>query len=144
MSDKNKATSKGSQTKQIHSNCNHNSPVLANTKPPTQIERVLLALLHHGSLTCQEAEKPPIRARHLNSVISELANSHRLEIDREQEKAKGYQGESCYLKRYSIPQHQQAKARQLVDHWRLKRSAPPIAWLKLRAAPLERHLTTAY
>lgn len=143
MTDKNKATPKGSQTQQAKANFNHSNPTLANTRPPTQIERVLLALLHYGSLTCQEAERPPIKARHLNSVISELANSHNLTIERIKEKAKGYHGEPCYLKRYSIPPNDQAKARQMVDQWRAKRGAIPITWHSLRASPLGKYLTTS-
>jgi len=43
------------------------------TKPATQIERVVLATIIVGSLNSQEAEQRPIRARHLNSVVSDLA-----------------------------------------------------------------------
>lgn len=144
MTDKNKATQQGGQSEHIkHSNSNHNSTTGATIKPATQLERVLLALLYHGSLNCQEAEQLPVKARHLNSVISELAHSHRLDIHRNREKAPGYLGETCHLIRYSVDQHQQAKARHLVDQWRLKRQAVPIAWIALRSVSLEQHLKTA-
>lgn len=144
MTDKNKATPPGSQsTNSKHPDCNHNSHTAATNKPATQLERVLLALLYEQSLNCQEAEKFPVKARHLNSVISELAHYHGLEIHREREKAPGYHGESCYLIRYSVYPHQQAKARQLIDQWRAKRNAPQIAWLSLRATSLEKLLRTA-
>ena len=115
----------------------------ATAKPATQLERVLLGLLFSGSMTCQEAEKPPVKARHLNSVISDLAHSYNLEIRREREKAPGYLGEACHLIRYSIYQDQQAKARQIIDQWRVKRNAQPIAWITLRTVPLAKHLRTA-
>lgn len=144
MTDKNKAALPGSQSTNIkQADCNHNPHTGATTKPATQLERVLLALLYLGSLNCQEAEKFPVKARHLNSVISELAHCHGLEIHREREKALGYHGESCYLIRYSVYPHQQAKARQLIDQWRAKRNTPQIAWLSLRATSLEKLLRTA-
>ncbi|MDP5131375.1 MAG: hypothetical protein NWQ54_10865 [Paraglaciecola sp.] len=144
MLDKNKATPPGSQiNKKTQSNCNHISHTGSTIKPATQLERVLLALLYNESLNCQEAEKYPIKARHLNSVISELAHYHGLEINRQREKAPGYHGEICYLIRYSVYPHQQAKARQLIDQWRAKRNAAQIAWLNLKAASLDKHLRTA-
>lgn len=142
MLEKNKATQQGGQIKIKAQQLNHISNQAATPKPPKQIERVLFGLLYRTSLNCQEAEKLPIKARHLNSVISELAHTHGLEIHREREKVNGYQGESCYLIRYSIYQHHHSKARELIDQWRAKRSAKPIAWLKLRATPLESHLRT--
>ena len=144
MTDKNKAAQQGSQITNIkQADCNHNPHTGATTKPATQLERVLLALLYEQSLNCQEAEKPPVKARHLNSVISELAHYHGLEIHREREKAPGYHGESCYLIRYSVYPHQQAKAQQLIDQWRAKRNAPQITWPNLRATSLEKLIRTA-
>lgn len=143
MLEKNKAAQQGSQINDKSQNeLNHNNNQAATTKAPTQLERVLLGLLYETSLNCQEAEKLPIKARHLNSVISELTHTHGLEIQREREKRKGYQGESCYLIRYSVYQHHHGKARDLVDQWRAKRKAQPIVWIKLRTAPLEKLLRT--
>lgn len=142
MSKKNKATQQGGQITKNTQQLNHNSTKAATPKPPKQIERVLFGLLYETSLNCQEAEKLPIKARHLNSVISDLTHLHGLEIHREREKVSGYQGESCYLIRYSICQHHHGKARELVDQWRAKRQAQPIAWLKLRTISLEKHLRT--
>ncbi len=143
MTDKNKATQTSGQSLKItHADSNHNRHSVATTKPAPQIERVLLALLYNGSLNCQEAEKFPIKARHLNSVISELANYHGLEIDRVREVATGYQGEHCNLIRYRVYHHQQAKAWQLIEQWRLKRRASPIAWPTLRTVSLEQLLRT--
>jgi hypothetical protein len=142
MSKKNKATQQGGQITKNTQQLNHNSTQAATPKPPKQIERVLFGLLYETSLNCQEAEKLPIKARHLNSVISELAHTHGLEINREREKVNGYQGECCYLIRYSIYQHHHCKARDLIDQWRAKRNAQPIAWPKLRTISLEKHLRT--
>ncbi|MCC5451688.1 hypothetical protein LMJ53_08110 [Rheinheimera sp. UJ51] len=139
MLEKNKATQQGGQIKIKAEQLNHNNNQAAT---PKQIERVLFGLLYKTSLNCQEAEKLPIKARHLNSVISELTHTHGLEINREREKVKGYQGESCYLMRYSVCSHHHSKARELIDQWRAKRNAKPIAWLKLRVIPLESHLRT--
>lgn len=138
---KNKATQSSSQSinnTQVH--CSHHRPISASVRPATQIERVLLALLYQGSLNCQEAEKMPIKARHLNSVISELANYHGLEIDREREVATGYQGEVCHLIRYKLHPHQIEKAQLLVDRWRIKRHAQSINWPALTSIALERLL----
>jgi hypothetical protein len=144
MSDKNKAALPGSQTTITkHTDSIQNNPSTASGKPPTQLERVLLALLYHGSLNCQEAEQLPVKARHLNSVVSELTHSHGLNIHRQSEKTRGYLGESCRFVRYSVYPHQQTIARQLVDQWRAKRSAAPIAWKTLQSASLEKLLRTA-
>lgn len=98
------------------------------TKPATQIERVVLATIIVGSLNSQEAEQRPIRARHLNSVVSDLAHIHGLEFERVREKHRGYMGEPCYLIRYSIVESSKPKAKTLVDLWRSKRNAQPIDW----------------
>ncbi|WP_019675885.1 hypothetical protein [Arsukibacterium perlucidum] len=144
MTDKNKATQQGGQSiNNTHNNCNQNNTKLTTVKPASQLERVLLGLLYSGSMTCQEAEKLPVKARHLNSVISDLAHSYNLEILREREKAPGYLGETCHLIRYSVHQHQQAKARQLIDRWRIKRHAVPVVWIALRSVSLEKLLKTA-
>lgn len=143
MTNKNKATPQGSQsTYNTQTDCNQNQPKDTTTKPATQLERVMLALLYCGSLTCQEAEQAPIKARHLNSVISDLTHSYNLEIQREREKAPGYLGETCHLIRYSVYQHQQAKARQIIDQWRARRNAKPIDWVTLRSISLEKLLRT--
>lgn len=143
MTDKNKATECGGQNnKHLHFKLNHNKTNGTTAKPATQLERVLLALLYHKSLNCQEAEKTPVNARHLNSVISELANCHLLNIQREREKVNGYCGKPCYLIRYSVCSEEQLKAQQLVEQWRTKRDAPQIAWHKLREIPLSNLLRT--
>jgi len=143
MTNKNKATEDGSQiNKNLPIKLNHNKTAATTTKPATQQERVLLALLHQQSLNCQEAEKAPVNARHLNSVISELSNCHLLNIQREREKVNGYCGKPCYLIRYSVCSGEQLKAQQLIEQWRTKRNAPQITWQKLREIPLSNLLRT--
>ncbi|MBZ9612566.1 hypothetical protein [Rheinheimera maricola] len=115
----------------------------ATTKPASQIERVLLALLYNGSLNCQEAEHPPVNARHLNSVISELSNRHDLEVDREREQVKGYCGVNCYLTRYRLPFDQLISAKAMVNQLRARRKAAPVNWEKLCSTPLEKLLKSA-
>lgn len=138
MNHKNKAANIDSQINgNFQTSLKHKTKDRSTFKPATQKERVLLALLHQNSLNCQEAEKHPVRARHLNSVISELTHYDLVQIHREREKSKGYLGEPCYLIRYSICVNQLAQAQQLVDQWRKKRNATQIEWQRFRAIPLE-------
>lgn len=139
MTHKNKATQQGSpSSNKTQSELNHSPAFSTRTKPATQKERVLLALLYEKSLNSQEAEKHPIKARHLNSVVSELKHRDNLDIQRDRDIATGYNGEICYLIRYSVYWDSQAEAKQLVDLWRAKRRAPPIDWVRLRSTPLEK------
>jgi hypothetical protein len=105
-------------------------------KPAYQQERVLLAMVYSGSITAQEAEKPPIYARHLNSVISELSNRMTLTVLRKPEKVRGYAKQICTLNRYQLADDQLDKAKWLIDHWRARRGASPIYWSELTRLPL--------
>ena len=51
-------------------------PADQHQQRPGELQRVATALLWLGSLTCLEAEKAPINARHLNSVMAELRHHH--------------------------------------------------------------------
>lgn len=144
MSDKNQAARQGSpiDTKYNGSEFTQISARTATTKPASQIERVLLALLYNGSINCQEAERQPIKARHLNSVISELANRHQLEVARQREQVKGYQGATCHLTRYSLPTAQTDRAQAMVNQLRARRKAPPVNWERLNSHSLPDYLHT--
>jgi len=100
-------------------------------KPATQIERVIIATVLLGSINSQEAEKRPIRARHLNSVISELSNNYGIYFDRVREKHYGFMGEPCYLVRYSILESAKPHAQALIDQFRSRRKATPINWVNV-------------
>ncbi|MFV0508308.1 MAG: hypothetical protein ACK5M8_03540 [Shewanella algae] len=105
-------------------------------KPAYQQERVLLGMMYFGSITAQEAEKSPIYARHLNTVVSELSNRMMLTVLRRPEKVRGYAKQVCTLNRYSLADDQLEKARLLINNWRLKRGAEPIYWPQLTQFPL--------
>ncbi|WP_052074446.1 hypothetical protein [Shewanella mangrovi] len=105
-------------------------------KPAYQQERVLLAMMYTGSITAQEAERAPIYARHLNSVVSELSNRMTLTVLRQPEKVRGYAKQVCTLNRYRLAEDQLDKAKLLIDHWRSKRGADPIYWSQLTLLPL--------
>ncbi|MFC4655726.1 hypothetical protein ACFO3I_11975 [Rheinheimera marina] len=137
MTDKNKAAN-GSPINQNekHQQFTHISPETAKALLPTQNERVLLALLSLGQLTCQQAEKPPINARHLNSVISELANRHHLNVVREKTDATGYGGVSCQLTSYSLPQAELEPGLRLLNNWRTKRKAAPLQLSDIEHEPI--------
>lgn len=145
MSEKNQAARQGSpiDTKYNGSEFTQIGARTATTKPASQIERVLLALLYNGSINCQEAEHQPIKARHLNSVISELANRHQLEVGRQREQVKGYQGTACHLTRYSLPTAQTDRAQAMVNQLRARRNAPPINWRQLTSHTLNQYLQSA-
>lgn len=106
------------------------------TRPPFQVERVATALLWLGSLTCQEAEKAPINARHLNSVMAELRHHHGISWTATPEKAQGYRGEPAHLVRYELTEVGQQQARQQVENWRTRRGAGPIDWDLFHGASL--------
>jgi len=110
------------------------SPVI---KPASQQERVLTALLYFGSLNAQEAERGPVYARHLNSVISSLTNRYNLEITRQPEKTKGYASFDCYLNRYCLADGELDKAQRIVDLWRVRRGVAPITWRNFPSLILE-------
>jgi len=97
-------------------------------KAPYQVERVVMALLERGSLTCQEAQKAPIFARYLNSVVASLRGDYDVEFiePREWENAIGYAGESAYLRRYRLREAGARRGIDLVQHWREKRGAEPL------------------
>jgi hypothetical protein len=144
MTDKNKATSGSpNDSKQNSTEFTRITAETATGRAASQNERVLLAMLHLGSLNCQEAEKQPIKARHLNSVISELANRHQLQINREREQVPGYCGELCHLIRYSVIPDQIQPAIALLNQWRAKRHAPPVTPETLKTAPLGKMLAVS-
>ena len=116
-----------------------NTPA-ANTeqpmRPATQQEHVLLAMVYTGSITAQEAERSPIYARHLNSVVSEFANKMGLIMLRTPERVRGYAKQVCILNRYELAVDDINKAKLLINHWRAKRGAEPINWPRLTFTPL--------
>lgn len=142
MLDKNKAAEQGSQINTEYNGTEFTQvkATSAIVKKATQKERILLTLLYHGSINSQEAEQQPIKVRHLNSAISDLANRCRLEIIRDREPVKGYEGEICQLTRYSIPFYELINARVIINQLRARRKALPINWAALRSVPLEKLL----
>ena len=142
MTDKNKATScSPNDSKQNSTDITRITAEAATGRAASQNERVLVAMIHLGSLNCQEAEKHPIKARHLNSVISELANRHQLQISRKREQVIGYCGELFNLTRYSLASDQTVMAFTLVNRWRTKRKAQPVTRDSLKTEPLTVLLT---
>lgn len=97
----------------------------------------MIAMLYHGSINAQEAERRPIHARHLNSVVSTFANDYRLQINRTPERVFGYARSPLMLHRYQLLESEREQAQQLVDSWRKRRGAAAIHWPMLRTNPLE-------
>ena len=102
----------------------------------SQVERVTVALLWLGSLTCQEAEQYKIRARHLNSVMSELRHNKGISWIATPETVPGFQGEPTRLVRYQLTEQGKEQARQQVEGWRQKRGTTPMDWQQFAAMPL--------
>jgi len=100
----------------------------STAKPPYQVERVVMALLERGSLTCQEAEQSPIFARHLNSVVASLKGDYGIEFAESDEwvTAVGYAGEPAHLRRYRLSEAGARQGIELLQFWRKKRGAAPL------------------
>ncbi|QSX28583.1 hypothetical protein JYB88_09735 [Shewanella cyperi] len=124
-------------------NIKNGSHAAANHQPalslPTQMERVLTAMLYDSGLNAQLAEKPPIFARHLCSVIGALSHRHHLLINRLSELVRGYANQPVFLNRYWVDESNVLKAQQLIDQWRQRRKAPPIDWPNFKNKPLEHY-----
>lgn len=99
---------------------------LSKRKPAFKIERALVAMLYYGSINQQQAEAPALRVRHLNSEVSALANEYNLPVSRQRRPATGYAGEPLTLTSYWVAEPYLAKAKELVNGWRIKRGAQPL------------------
>jgi hypothetical protein len=100
-----------------------------NIKPPTKLERVLIALLTHGSLNRLEAEKAPIFDHALNSTMScEVGRRLGLTFSSTPEKCTGYAGQSVHYNRYRLLPGSIGPAQKVVNELRCKRGATPINW----------------
>ncbi|WP_010322920.1 hypothetical protein [Marinobacterium stanieri] len=98
-------------------------------KPPTKLERVLIALLTRGSLNRLEAEKPPVFDHALNSTMScELGRRLNLTFSSTPEKCIGYSGQSVHYNRYRLLPGSIEPAQKAVNELRLKRGASPVVW----------------
>lgn len=103
----------------------------------SQVERVTVALLWLGSLTCQEVDRYEfIKARHLNSKMSELRHSKGVSWFATPETVPGFQGVPTRLVRYQLTEQGKEQARKLVEYWRQKRGAPPMDWQQFATMPL--------
>lgn len=105
-------------------------------RPASQQERVLTAIIYYGSLNAQEAERSPIFARHLNSVISSFANKYGLQFSRTAESVMGYARNKTLLNRYALNHADVEKAQRLVDKWRKRRGGPRLDWSRMNRFPL--------
>ncbi len=100
-----------------------------NIKPPTKLERVLIALLTNGSLNRLEAEKAPIFDHALNTTMScELGRRLGLTFSSTPEKCIGYSGQSVIYNRYRLLPGSISPAQKVVNELRCKRGAIPINW----------------
>lgn len=98
-------------------------------KPPTKLERVLIALLTRGSLNRLEAEKSPVFDHALNSTMScELGRRLDLTFSSTPEDCTGYSGQPARYHRYRLLPGSIEAAQGAVNDLRLKRGAPPVVW----------------
>lgn len=89
-------------------------PEICARKPFPKWKRVLSALLTRQVLDRRiAAADPAIRDSVLNSTIAELAKRG-LVIERSIVRRPGFQGESCWLAEYSLPQCEHELARKLL------------------------------
>ena len=98
-------------------------------KPPFKLERVLTYLVDHGSINRLEAEKAPVFDHALNSTMSnEIKLRLGLEFSSIPEKTTGYDGLGAIFNRYTFTLESNAKAKELINGYRIKRGASPIPW----------------
>ena len=98
-------------------------------KPPFKLERVLTYLVEHGSINRLEAEKAPVFDHALNSTMSnEIKLRLGLEFFSIPEKTTGYDGLGAIFNRYTFTPASEAKAKELINDYRIKRGVDPIQW----------------
>lgn len=90
----------------------HGQNTTAPRKPPSKIARILAHLLAGESLNRFEAER--LGDHCLHSTISSLAHDYGLAFQRQPERVPNHWGLPCDLIRYSVPDSEHRRARDVL------------------------------